>query len=133
MKRLAAVFTLAAALPAAATEVTFEITGIETTTGKVLVALFDEASFLRKPLKALRLDPVTGRIAGTLGDVPAGIYALSVVHDENENGKLDFNAIGFPIEKYGFSNNPFLMGPPRFEDARIEVNGTAKAIAVALR
>jgi len=128
----AAALLLAAALPAAATELSFEITGIESAEGHVLVALYDEAQFLRKPIKAFRLKP-DKTLAGTFGDVQPGIYAVSVVHDENGNGRLDFNAVGFPVEKYGFSNNPFLMGPPKFDDARIEVNGVARAVPIAIR
>jgi uncharacterized protein (DUF2141 family) len=132
MRSLAVPFLLAATLPAAATELSFEITGAEAEAGHVIVALYDEASFLRKPIKAFKLKPGKA-LAGTFGDVPPGLYAVSVVHDENDNGRLDFNAVGMPMEKYGFSNNPVLMGPPRFDDARIEVNGTAKSVPVALR
>lgn len=125
---------LAAALPATvtATELSFEITGIESADGHVLVALYDEATFLRKPVKAFRLAP--GKVlSGSFGDVPPGLYAVSVVHDENGNGRLDMNAVGMPIERYGFSNNPLLMGAPRFVDARIEVNGATLAVQIALR
>lgn len=53
--------------------------------------------------------------------VPDGSYALSVIHDENENGKLDTFA-KIPREGYGFSGNPPLrFGPPTFDEARIEV------------
>lgn len=129
---IAAVLASAAALPAVATELSFEVTGLESTAGQVLVALYDEASFLRKPIKAFRLAPAKS-VTGTFGDVPPGVYAVSVTHDENGNGRLDLNAVGIPIERYGFSNNPFLMGPPRFEDARIEVNGATRLVSIALR
>ena len=131
-RTILAAAALLAASPAFATELTFEITGIESAEGHVLVALYDETQFLKKPIKAFRLKP-DKTLAGTFGDVPPGTYAVSVVHDENGNGRLDFNAVGFPIERYGFSNNPFLMGPPRFDDARIEVNGAARAIPIAVR
>ena len=32
-------------------------------------------------------------------------YAIAVFHDLNSNGKLDKNALGLPLEPYGFSNN----------------------------
>jgi len=131
-RTILAAAALLAASPAFATELTFEITGIESAEGHVLVALYDETQFLKKPIKAFRLKP-DKTLAGTFGDVPPGTYAVSVVHDENGNGRLDFNAVGFPIERYGFSNNPFLMGPPKFDDARIEVNGTSKAVPIAVR
>lgn len=49
--------------------------------------------------------------------LPAGDYALSVVHDENGNGRLDSFA-GIPREGFGFSRNPAIrFGPPRFVQA----------------
>jgi uncharacterized protein (DUF2141 family) len=37
-----------------------------------------------------------------------------VLHDENENMKLDRNIFGFPKEGFGFANNPHvgLRAPP---------------------
>jgi uncharacterized protein (DUF2141 family) len=34
-----------------------------------------------------------------------GEYSVAVIHDENNNGKLDTNIFGIPTEAYGFSNN----------------------------
>jgi len=51
-------------------------------------------------------------------------YALSVVHDENENGKLDSNALGIPKEGFAFGNNAMgKFGPPTFEKAKMKVEG----------
>ena len=46
--------------------------------------------------------------------LPAGEYAVSLVHDVNVNHKLDKNFIGVPKEQYGLSNNPHvgLKAPP---------------------
>ena len=46
--------------------------------------------------------------------LPAGEYAVSLVHDVNVNHKLDKNFIGMPKEQYGLSNNPHvgLKAPP---------------------
>jgi uncharacterized protein (DUF2141 family) len=35
-------------------------------------------------------------------DIPPGTYAISVIHDDNMNGKLETNWRGIPIEDYGF-------------------------------
>lgn len=57
--------------------------------------------------------------------VPAGTYAVSLIHDENGNGKLD-TALGMPREGFGFSRNPAIsFGPPKFKSAAFVVNGTA--------
>ena len=66
-------------------------------------------------------------------DLPAGKYAVQVMHDENDNGKLDANFMGIPIEGYGFSNNPQVMRRAYFSEAAFEVKDAATAIVVRLR
>ena len=62
------------------------------------------------------------RDAGSLTiEVPPGDYALSVIHDENGNGRLD-TFLRIPKEGFGFSRNPHIrMGPPRFEETRFSI------------
>jgi uncharacterized protein (DUF2141 family) len=66
---------------------------------------------------------VPARAAGLVRfqGLPAGIYALGVIHDENGNGRLD-TFMMIPREGFGFSHNPRLrMGPPRFDEVRFQV------------
>ena len=57
--------------------------------------------------------------------VASGTYAVSVVHDENSNGKLDRNFIGVPREGVGASNDAKgHMGPPKFNAASFEYKGS---------
>lgn len=66
-------------------------------------------------------------------DLPAGDYAIAVIHDENDNGKLDTFA-GIPREGIGFSRNPKLaFGPPSFASARFSVSGQAAPQAIRLK
>lgn len=52
-----------------------------------------------------------------LEDIPYGKYGLAIIHDENENYKLDTNFLGIPKEGYGFSNNARgRFGPPDYSD-----------------
>jgi uncharacterized protein (DUF2141 family) len=132
-KSLLACALAAATLPALATELTFEVTGIEGAEGQVMVVLYDEAGYLKKPLKGVRLAPGGKTVSGTFGEVPTGFYAVIAFHDENANGKLDRNLIGIPIERLGYSNNAKgTMGPASFGDAKVEVTGASKAVLVTL-
>jgi uncharacterized protein (DUF2141 family) len=55
-------------------------------------------------------------------DIPKGEYAVSFVHDENDNKKMDTNFIGIPKEDFGCSNNATgVMGPPKYEDAKFQL------------
>jgi uncharacterized protein (DUF2141 family) len=54
--------------------------------------------------------------------LPAGTYALRVMHDRNGNQTLDSNLVGMPTEPWGFSNNAAgSFGPPGWDDARFEL------------
>jgi uncharacterized protein (DUF2141 family) len=56
--------------------------------------------------------------------LPAGRYAVALVHDVNQNHKLDKNFIGMPKEYWGMSNNPHatLQAPP-IEKAMFTLDG----------
>ncbi len=61
-------------------------------------------------------------------NVPAGEYAIAVMHDENGNEDLDFNSYGMPLEGYGFSNEAMgEQGPPDFQDAAFDVGEDTEA------
>jgi uncharacterized protein (DUF2141 family) len=50
-----------------------------------------------------------------IGNLKPGQYAAFIVHDRNENGKMDANFIGYPLEGFGFSNDirPQLLPVPK--------------------
>ena len=63
-----------------------------------------------------------GQAVAIFEDVPAGPFAVSVFHDEDNDGELDSVALGIPSEAYGFSGDARNMfGPPSFEEARMEL------------
>lgn len=56
-----------------------------------------------------------------LAGVEPGSWALSIIHDENRNEKLD-TMLGIPREGFGFSRNPVIrFGAPRFDQVRFDV------------
>ena len=58
----------------------------------------------------------------TFEDIPEGTYAVSIFHDENDNGKMDTNFLGIPSEDYGCSNDASgFLGPPKWEDAKFQL------------
>jgi uncharacterized protein (DUF2141 family) len=65
--------------------------------------------------------------------VPPGKYGVAVIHDENENQKLDRNFLGIPKEGFGFANNPrVLLSAPSFLAASTEVACAATEIEIRL-
>lgn len=66
------------------------------------------------------------------GIVP-GHYALSVLHDENGNSRLD-RRLGIPREGFGFSRNPrILFGPPSFAAAQFLITSGTNVQTVRLK
>jgi uncharacterized protein (DUF2141 family) len=67
--------------------------------------------------------------------VPAGAYAVSVMHDENGNQRLDSNLVGMPTEGYGASNNKtHAMSAPRWDESRFELAaGENRQLTIHLR
>jgi len=55
-----------------------------------------------------------------------GTYAIALLHDENENDRIDRLLGLVPREGFGFSRDARVsFGPPHFEDAAFDV-GTAE-------
>jgi len=66
-------------------------------------------------------------------NVPPGDYAVTVLHDENENFKLD-TTLGIPREGVGFSRNPRLvMSAPAFTATVFKVAGASVPLTVKLK
>ncbi|MEH3021812.1 MAG: DUF2141 domain-containing protein [Pseudomonas oryzihabitans] len=67
-------------------------------------------------------------------ELPAGRYAVSVIHDSNDNRQLDTNFIGMPTEQYGYSNNPPLrMRMATFEECAFVLPAEGMRQQVTLR
>jgi uncharacterized protein (DUF2141 family) len=125
----------AAAVPAGAADLTIAIDGVASAGGKVMVALYDSTGpFPGKPMRAAAVPATAGAVQVQIKDLPAGDYAFAVYHDANDNGKLDRNAVGMPVEDYAFSNNALgKHGPPAFADARFAVPAAGATARVNLR
>ena len=68
------------------------------------------------------LEHNVGGVVTTSFEVEPGEYAISVHHDDNDNGKMDTNFIGIPKEPTGLSNGAVpKFGPPKYKDAAFRV------------
>lgn len=115
-------------------ELTVSIVGLKSAEGQVQVALFDsEKAFLQIPFKAgvAAIEQSEGH--WQVKGLQCGSYAVAIYHDRNNNGKLDRNILGIPVEPYGFSNNARgVLGPPSFSDARFDITGKGIRIEITL-
>ncbi|HAX46854.1 MAG: DUF2141 domain-containing protein [Nitrospinaceae bacterium] len=68
-----------------------------------------------------------------LEEIAFGTYAVTVLHDEDKDGKMTTGFLGMPKEAIGISNNPrSYFGAPAYEDALFKINQIEKTIAIAL-
>jgi uncharacterized protein (DUF2141 family) len=105
-----------------------EIGGLRSDKGQMLCALHSSAEAFPK-----KADQAVARLTAKIAErqatcdftgIAPGTYAVSVVHDENSNGKLDTNFIGMPREGVGASNDAKgHMGPPKFGAASFPYRG----------
>jgi uncharacterized protein (DUF2141 family) len=110
------------------------VKGIKNDKGNIRVGLFkDKESFLKKAAYGKVVKAQKGDVS-VIFSVPEGLYAVSIIHDENENDELDSNFIGIPKEGFGFANDAMgNFGPPSFEKASITVETGKRTINITLR
>jgi len=111
------------------------VTGFSSITGTVEVSLFNSAeTFLQEPYLQ-----ESGKVAENRSfeiefvALPEGDYAVVVVHDANDNSKLDTGFLGIGGEDYGFSNNvrPW-FGRPVFDQVKFIVDQPGKVMEIEL-
>ena len=87
----------------------------------------------KDPTRIAKSLPASGAATVAFGDVDPGTYALVVLHDENENFKMD-TMLGIPKEGFGFSRNPVIrMGPPKYEQVKFTIAPGHNVQAVRLK
>lgn len=125
--------------PAGGGRVEVEMTGFENDEGQARVALYlgpegwpDGGG----SVFATTTVPISGgRAVAVFEGVPAGPFAVSVIHDADNDRELDTGAFGIPSEAYGFSAGARdTFGPPSFEQARLDLAaGDAMRITIEVR
>jgi uncharacterized protein (DUF2141 family) len=118
---------LVASTLSAQNKLTIVVEGIENVRGHLMVGLYDKENFRKQPIHGQIVKVEAETVTVVLEDIPPGEYAVSLYHDENDNGKLDTGLFGIPTEKYGFSNNAKgQYGPPSYEDCKFRVDGDSE-------
>lgn len=128
--------SLAFATEKGSAELTVIVTGVKHAEGKISITLVKQAQDWLKSTDNVvhRYVPVNQhQVTTTFEQIPSGIYAVSVYHDENSNGHIDLRAFSIPKEGYGFSGNAdTIFGPPDFNEASFEFTGTPEEIRIIM-
>jgi uncharacterized protein (DUF2141 family) len=123
--------------PLGTSTVIVTVAGLRNAKGKVDALLFGSADgFPEEDSKAIAaeavpIDPKTLTAHVVFPRVPRGWAAVTVLHDENLNEKLDTNFIGIPREGYGASNDPPKRHrAPTFAEAQFSVSRPTQTIQI---
>jgi uncharacterized protein (DUF2141 family) len=133
---------------AAAYDLKVVIDGVSSSTGSVLIGLYDSDEHFQVAIKAsakvgllndrarlvgISMRAIAGMQSVVFTNLEPGRYAVIVIHDENDNGKLDTNFFGVPTEGFGFSNNAEgFLGPPSFKEAAVTLDQADRTVEIAL-
>lgn len=124
--------------PVSKGSINVEVSGLRSNAGEMRVNLYDSKDgFPSEPQKAVMtlVTKIENNVAKVVfKDIPFGDYAISVLHDENGNKKMDLNWLMIPKEGIGASNNPKgSFGPPSFSDARFRLSSEELDIKITVR
>jgi uncharacterized protein (DUF2141 family) len=118
-------------------DVNLTVSGLRNTKGQLMVCLtknpkaFPDCS---KDSNAIKKVVPAGQAANlTFTNIAPGTYAVAIVHDENNNNKMDLRLF-IPREGFAFSRNPaILMGPPKFGSASFVVGSDDVSQSVKMK
>ncbi|MBX2802510.1 MAG: DUF2141 domain-containing protein [Myxococcales bacterium] len=101
--------------------------------GRVMCSLYASADTWLSDTAALHsvvARPAGRRAVCDFGLQPAGHYAVAFFHDVNDNGRMDYTALGLPKEPWGVSNDaPAMLSAPRFRAAAFVHPGSAQRMS----
>jgi uncharacterized protein (DUF2141 family) len=111
------------------------VNNIKEAKGTIRVGLFTtEDTFLKDAAFGKIVKAKGNQVTVVFENLKAGEYAVSVIHDENENGELDTNMVGIPKEGFAFGNNAMgAFGPPSFDKAKITLKNTSEKQKIELK
>ena len=121
----AAITAIALSAPIAnASDLTVNVEGIQTTSGTIMLGLFDEATYNGEgAVNGANVTVEGDTISATFAGLTPGEYAVRLYHDVNDDGEMNTNPFGMPIEPYAFSNNAKgRFGPAKWDAAKFTVS-----------
>ncbi len=113
-----------------------EFTGMSAQKGEVHVTLYDSADAWKEGrlFRATHVAVTGSKVTTRFDGLASGRYAMTAFHDLNDNGKLDVDATGVPVEPTAFSNNASGNGgTPKWAHASIGLTPGSNRHEIAFR
>lgn len=104
------------------------VEGVNQKDGHIGLLLFNSpkgwAEDRRAALRDVYVPAQPGTVTIKIPNLRAGAYAVAVLHDVNNNHKLDRNWLGKPTEQWGISNNPHaVLKTPAYSKCTFQLKG----------
>ena len=122
-----------------AQNVEITVNGIKSEKGQIVVGVFpDDLSFRMEQvlltMKVSKTDLSDGTMTFSISLEP-GLYGLSVLDDENCDGKMEYRMLGIPKEGFGFSDYYHTgLKKPKFDSFKFTIDSDqVKKIIVKMR
>lgn len=118
-------------------DLTVDISGFKSTKGHAIAKLYkDGENVLGRPWLSIKTTIHGGKASASFTGLKPGPYAVVVFQDLNDNGQIDHDFFGLPVEPLGFSNGfspGIIAGMPSFSKLRFELGPQDKTISVTVR
>ncbi len=119
-------------------DIQVKVGGIKSPKGKIVLTVFkDRQSFeKRQAIKNMVFDKkaLVGESLILTFKMEHGSYGITLLDDENGNGKMDNNFIGMPKEGFGFSNFSMkFMRKPAFDDFKVNLTSTQNKVDIKVK
>ena len=130
-------FGLAPASAAPLATLIIKVEKVSSRVGDLRVALYDRLSYGlddAAPYSDRVVPAKPGETIVTMSGITPGVYAIKMFQDYNRNGKFDMNWFGWPLEKFGFSNDahPTFSEPP-FNATKFDLRPGTNTITIRLQ
>ncbi len=118
--------------------VKIKINNVRNTEGSIQIVAFknaesyeNDAPFVRKRFSKNKMK--NGAFIATI-ELPAGIYGIAVLDDENKDKEMNYNFVGMPKEGYGFSHFYHTnLSKPKFSDFVFNLKNEPTTLLIKLR
>jgi uncharacterized protein (DUF2141 family) len=120
-------------------QINIKVENIRNRTGQLCIGFFSsESDFLKE--KAchtiiVNKSDLSGDSCSVCIPFKPGTFGISVLDDENSDGKMNYKVIGIPCEGFGFSNFPITtLKKPVFSDFEFKLNeGETKNVKIIMK
>lgn len=107
--------------------------------GELVILLFNnDGAWLEADqyYKIIKIQPIHKTQKVIFENIPYGTaYAIEVIHDANNNLKMDMRILPYPKPKEGFglSNNTIRAGPPEYEKAKFSLDKPSVELSIQMK